>query len=75
MRQYSPVRWQSRWQFLALGGRPEEALKLKLQVLDRLGKPLAGNRICGLQRQSEGLGELAFELFAVSAVHPDAPAR
>jgi len=56
-------------------GRPaEEALKLKLQILDRLGQLLAGNRICGLQRQSEGLGKLAFKLFAVSAVHSDAPA-
>jgi hypothetical protein len=60
----------SRFAFCSwLGGLAEEALKLKLQVLDRLGKPLAGNGICGLQRQSEGLGKLAFELFAVSAVH------
>src|SRR4029079_3999788 len=62
-------------EFFRLLRRPaEEALKLKLQILDRLGQLLAGNRICGLQRQSEGLGKLAFKLFAVSAVHSDAPA-
>ena len=33
-----------------LGCLAEEALKLKLQILDRLGKPLAGNGICGFQR-------------------------
>jgi hypothetical protein len=58
---------------LELGGLAK-ALKLKLQVLDQLGQLLAGMRICGLQRQSEGLGQLAFEFCAVSAVHSIAPA-
>jgi hypothetical protein len=56
-------------------GDLSQVLKLKLQLLNQLGEPLCGERICGLQRQPAGLGELPVEFFAVSAVHRGAPAQ
>jgi hypothetical protein len=50
-------------------------LKLKFQVLDKLGQSFPCKRIGRLQGQSAGLRQPSVEFFAVSAGHSGAPAQ